>query len=778
MRRAKSQLELALEHVSVVAKVCRIWGGFVSAHNGVLSAAHPVPEVLECYAEVMPLRKALARAKGVASLTVKSPAELVVASEAGSEIVPLRPDTNLPAIYPDPASYDIGAARQLEHRLIYGIECPPDTPIAFHNAQRKIKQSVTAGGYSGNTFTIHFENGAWLKTSLIGPEFVIEKPAKAKEPVIPDTFEVTYSKPIRTIGSGDWRGATLICDVECYPNFFLADFKNTETCEYYRWTPEQPVALLADLLTENTIVTFNGKTYDVPMIVSAIRNPNPRHLFGVSKKLIGGELWFRIVPDIPELDHVDLLPVAPLSASLKLYGARLGSNRIQDLPYDPEKKLTPEQIVEVIDYCDNDLDNTELLMEDLIPQLTLRTEMGERYGTDLMSKSDAQIAEKVITSELYKLNGLKIAPFQPPQDYKFHYKPPAYLCFRDPALNRRVDEIAAYQFTLTEAGGPDPGELFKQTVWLSGHEYRMGIGGLHSCEESISYQGSLTDRDVASYYPAIIVNQRLYPETLGPGFLDIYKSIMDERLAAKKAKDKVRADSLKITVNGTFGKLGSRFSKMYSPALLTQVTITGQLSLLLLIEMLTDSGCEVLSANTDGVVYRGDGAAAAKQWEELTGFTTEETSYRSIHIRDVNNYIAVKDDGSVKTKGCFTQSSLSRNPEYEVCNEAVIAHILNGSPMALTIRSCRDTRKFCAVRTVQGGAVKSGVYLGKTVRWYWSKKMKDAIYYRESGNRVPNSDGARPLMEMPDVLPDDVDYDRYIARAEEMLVEVGYGRLL
>ena len=90
-----------------------------------------------------------------------------------------------------------------------------------------------------------------------------------------------------------------------------------------------------------------------------------------------------------------------------------------------------------------------------------------------------------------------------------------------------------------------------------------------------------------------------------------------------------------------------------------------------------------------------------------------------------------------------------------------------------TIRACKDIRRFIVVRNVKGGATKSGKYLGKTIRWYYSTKMKGDIRYVTSSNKVPNSDGANPLMELCEGLPEDLDYSRYIKIANEILVEIG-----
>jgi hypothetical protein len=255
----------------------------------------------------------------------------------------------------------------------------------------------------------------------------------------------------------------------------------------------------------------------------------------------------------------------------------------------------------------------------------------------------------------------------------------------------------------------------------------------------------------------------------------------------------VEAESLKIVINGSFGKLGSMWSIVYSPQLLIQVTVSGQLYLLMLIEMLENRGIEVISANTDGIVMRvpknreADVAAIVKTWEFITGFETDETRYQGIYSRDVNNYIAIKEDGTIKSKGAYANPwekdgpnvyKLHKNPVATVAIEAVISHLRDGTPIPESIKACQDVRKFVCVRAVSGGATKKGieedVYIGKAVRWYYSSEAKGSLSYAKRKAKVNKSDGAKPLMELPATLPDDIDYGKYFAETFNILQEIGY----
>lgn len=293
-------------------------------------------------------------------------------------------------------------------------------------------------------------------------------------------------------------------------------------------------------------------------------------------------------------------------------------------------------------------------------------------------------------------------------------------------------------------------------------------------------QRLIIDRDCASYYPNIILNLKLYPQHLGTYFLDVYQSIVERRLKAKKDGNKVVADSLKICVNGSFGKLSSKYSALYSPDLLIQVTLTGQLALLMLIEMIELEGIPVISANTDGIIihplvteYEKLNEIIAK-WESITNFETEECRYKAVYSRDINNYIAIKEDGSCKAKGAYSTPGLQKNPNSLICIEAVKALLTKNISIEQTIKECKDITKFVSVIKVTGGGEKDGVYLGKTVRHYYAKGVQGCINRVVNGNKVPNTDGARPCQDLPRSFPADVNFEKYIEEANKILVEVGF----
>lgn len=607
------------------------------------------------------------------------------------------------------------------------------------------------------------------------------------------------------------KGERMVFDIECYVNYFLIAFTSLATGKviYFERTTNHDFNRdkLLWMINAFCLVSFNGINYDLPILALALAGKTNAQLKAATNEIIVNGMRPSDVLRSSKvkklnLNHIDLIEVAPLRASLKIYGGRLHAPRMQDLPFHPETTLSPDQISIVRWYCINDLTNTAILHESVKEQIDLRASMGGEYKMELRSKSDAQIAEAVIAEEVERLNGARAQrpTIEPGTRYK--YKIPHFIKYRSPLMNWALNIVRTADFIVSEDGNVGmPEELKALRLEMAGGIYRMGIGGLHSSEQCAAHYADadtlLIDRDVTSYYPYIILNQGLYPQHLGPNFLKVYRTLVERRIAAKRAGNKVVADSLKITINGSFGKLGSRYSVLHAPDLLIQVTVTGQLALLMLIERLEMVGINVVSANTDGILIKcptarqADCDAVVKQWEQETAFETEDTQYLAVFSRDVNNYIAVKKTFNKATKqwlnkpdGCKTKGAYSspdsasarlhKNPTNEICADAVIELLTEGTPLVTTVRSCTNIRKFVSVRTVTGGAVKDGVFLGKSIRWYYGAGEEGEIVYAKNGNRVPRSEGAKPVMDLPATFPQDVDYDWYEREAERMLCDIGY----
>lgn len=593
--------------------------------------------------------------------------------------------------------------------------------------------------------------------------------------------------------------ATLVFDLEIYANYFLCAFKNIDTGNVRMFEMfdgcEFDIDTVRKIMRSNTVIGFNSINFDMPILSMALSGADNARLKAATNAIIENNLrsWqlekrfnFKTITGI---DHIDLIEVAPGTASLKIYGGRMHAPKMQDLPITPDALISASDREELKRYCANDLAVTEMLYRKLLPQIKLRADMSVEYGMDLRSKSDAQIAEAVIKKEVGEIKGEEITRPEIDAGTVFRYRAPEYIVFKSEDLRDILNRLTSTEFVVQASGKVEfPSWMTKLKLTIGEAHYKMGIGGLHSQESTVAHHADedtlLVDRDVASYYPNIILSQGLRPKHMGAAFTSVYNGIVQRRLKAKRDGDKVTNEALKITINGSFGKFGSKWSILYSPDLLIQTTVTGQLALMMLIERLELAGIKVVSANTDGIVCKLKRADyrtledTFKEWEKQTQFETEETRYKSLYSKDVNNFIAIKTDGTHKAKGVYAPGGLAKTPSSVVCIEAVTNHLKHGVSVEDTIHGCWDITKFVTVRSVKGGALDQlGCYLGKAIRWCYSTNPTCAgpITYKVNGYKVPRTEGAMPLMGLPadGAFPPDVDLDWYVNEAKSILADIG-----
>jgi hypothetical protein len=169
--------------------------------------------------------------------------------------------------------------------------------------------------------------------------------------------------------------------------------------------------------------------------------------------------------------------------------------------------------------------------------------MSREYGIDLRSKSDAQIAEAIIRTRLTDQGVEVVKPGIKQRAFKFRF--PNFLRAAGPIVQGVIGMVREADFIVNAKGYVEmPEQLAKARIKIGSSVYRMGIGGLHSSEKSQAVvsddEWMVIDRDVASYYPAIIINTGLYPKHLGRVFLEIYRKMRDDRIAAKNRAAEIK----------------------------------------------------------------------------------------------------------------------------------------------------------------------------------------------------------------------------------------------
>ena len=390
-----------------------------------------------------------------------------------------------------------------------------------------------------------------------------------------------------------------------------------------------------------------------------------------------------------------------------------------------ERFIPKEYLQEMADYNDNDVYIVAELIRMNQEEVLLRYRISEEYKVDVFSASRSTIADKVIVKLYSKFTGLHPKAFIDTKTIRRKILVSEILsdkiAFSTPELNDILSDIRS----LTLKG--EKGEFDREFTFM-GTSYTIATGGLHSNEIPAVYvensDSIIVDRDVASYYPNMIRSLKVCQKHLIPkAWFRIADTIVDERLEHKHlAKDKsldvmerdkhaTAAACLKIVANaGIFGKMGSEKSFLCDKKAMYQVTINGQLFLLMLIEKLELAGIHVISANTDGIVtivprkLEQTADDICHWWEKHLGLELEFTYYTKYVTEGVNSYLTVKRGGSSKFKGRMNPKmfleDLSKGYNSPIVAKCVTEYFINGTPVMETLRNAKSILDFCRTQNV------------------------------------------------------------------------------
>lgn len=390
-----------------------------------------------------------------------------------------------------------------------------------------------------------------------------------------------------------------------------------------------------------------------------------------------------------------------------------------------ERFIPKEYLQEMADYNDNDVYIVAELIRMNQEEVLLRYRISEEYKVDVFSASRSTIADKVIVKLYSKFTGLHPKAFIDTKTIRRKIVVSEILsdkiAFSTPELNDILSGIRS----LTLRG--EKGEFDREFTFM-GTSYTIATGGLHSNEIPAVYTENddniIVDRDVASYYPNMIRSLKVCQKHLLPkAWFRIADTIVDERLEHKhlskdksldsKERDKhaTAAACLKIVANaGIFGKMGSEKSFLCDKKAMYQVTINGQLFLLMLIEKLELAGIHVISANTDGIVtvvprkLEKTADDICHWWEKHLGLELEFTYYTKYVTEGVNSYLTIKRGGSCKFKGRMNPKmfleDLSKGYNSPIVAKCVTEYFINGIPVMETLRNAKSILDFCRTQNV------------------------------------------------------------------------------
>lgn len=533
-----------------------------------------------------------------------------------------------------------------------------------------------------------------------------------------------------------------VYDIEVFQNIFHCSVKNTETNNIYKFEISERKNQLRELVkffkqvdkyitwgdyyTTNINIPanvifcgYNNLHYDNPIINYIIEYEDKlmqynipticSSIFNLSKTITTSsednidawkhwkyQIWF------DTFDILTMLYSNKLRVGLKEIQVTMQYPNVQEFVCDWTKPLPLEDFDSMIDYNINDIESTSELLNRCKKDVDLRIAIEDEYGVRVLSKDGVNIGMKILTQKYLEKTGLTW------WDIKDLRSPMSVIPLKDVILPFIKYDSPILQRVLEDMKNQivSPGRKgYENKFVFNNLRYSVGVGGIHSVNspEIIIPRDDemLIDIDVASLYPSMLIEYEFYPKHLDKEFLEVYKQIKDERIEAKHNGDKVKNETLKLTLNGLSGNLQNEHNFCYSPFAVMQIRINGQLLLLMLAEKLTQIGCRIVQANTDGlfVLLKKDVYSKVnsicREWEQLTKLTLEEDRFKAMYQYAINDYFAITEDNKVKEKGMFiTTVKLGKGLTPKIIPKAVISFFKDGIPVEDTIKNCTDIRDF------------------------------------------------------------------------------------
>lgn len=533
-----------------------------------------------------------------------------------------------------------------------------------------------------------------------------------------------------------------VYDIEVFQNIFHCSVKNTETNNIYKFEISERKNQLRELVkffkqvdkyitwgdyyTTNINIPanvifcgYNNLHYDNPIINYIIEYEDKlmqynipticSSIFNLSKTITTSsednidawkhwkyQIWF------DTFDILTMLYSNKLRVGLKEIQVTMQYPNVQEFVCDWTKPLPLEDFDSMIDYNINDIESTSELLNRCKKDVDLRIAIEDEYGVRVLSNDGVNIGMKILTQKYLEKTGLTwwdIKDLRSPMSViplKDVILP--FIKYDSPILQRVLDDMKNQIVSPGRKG-------YENKFVFNNLRYSVGVGGIHSVNspEIIIPRDDemLIDIDAQSLYPSMLIEYEFYPKHLGKEFLEVYKQIKDERIEAKHNGDKVKNETLKLALNGLSGNLQNEHNFCYSPEAAMRIRINGQLLLLMLAEKLTQIGCRIVQANTDGlfVLLKKDiyskVNSICREWEQLTKLTLEEDRFKAMYQYAINDYFAITEDNKVKEKGMFiTTVKLGKGLTPKIIPKAVISFFKDGISVEDTIKNCTDIRDF------------------------------------------------------------------------------------
>ncbi|AVP61711.1 hypothetical protein FCV36_05250 [Clostridium sporogenes] len=348
--------------------------------------------------------------------------------------------------------------------------------------------------------------------------------------------------------------------------------------------------------------------------------------------------------------------------------------------FNIDRKLTEEELHEVIFYCNHDVEQTMEVFINRIEEFEAHMGLIKNFKLPLkyISKTKAQLSSIILGADKTEREDefeITIVPTIKINKYK------EILSWYKNPLNRD------YKKSLE--------------IEVAGVPHVFGWGGLHGARDKYQDEGIFINSDVGSFYPSLMIQYDFLSRNVRDK--SKYKEIYDYRMQLKKEGKKKEQQPYKIVLNSTYGASKDKYNNLFDPLQANNVCINGQLMLLDLIEKVIEGvpGAKLIQSNTDGVMWKLESEKdietykfICEEWCDRTRMTLDHDHIKKVVQKDVNNYLIVMDNGKIKSKGAYVKELNKLDYDLPIVNKALMNYFIKGITPEETILNCNQLKEF------------------------------------------------------------------------------------
>lgn len=476
---------------------------------------------------------------------------------------------------------------------------------------------------------------------------------------------------------------------------------------------------------------YNSRHYDQYILKAILCDFNPSKVndWIINKHRCGWEysgLFWKI-----QLYNYDVMTNKFLG--LKQLEGFMGNNiKESDVSFTIDRKLTDEELKEVIKYCNHDVEQTMQVFINQINEFNAHMSLIKMFDLPLkhISKTKAQLSAQIL--------GASKKEYDDEMDYQI------------------VDTIKLdkYKYIQDWYNNPDNRDYEKKlntTVAEVNHIFAWG--GLHGARAKYIDEGVFVNSDVGSFYPSLMLKYNFQSRNISDKTK--FQNIYNTRMKLKHEGKKKEQQPLKIVLNSTYGAMKDKYNNLYDPKQANNVCINGQLMLLDLIEKL-EPYYTLIQSNTDGVMFKLNSIndlehykSICDDWCKRTGMTLEHDIIKKVVQKDVNNYLIVMENGKIKSKGGYVKELNNLDNDLPIVNKAIKEYFINNIPVEMTINNCDDLKEFQKIVKISGkykyALHGNKVLKEKTLRVFASRSKNDkGIFKVHNKKDTPDKVGNTP----------------------------------